>query len=134
MASILTTSLGDIWVCTANRDGADTHISSAQDCGTVKPAYVMSISYASVEHILSREYAMRECAEYAKVSRSITSLYFPDCNITSSDSWASLSCSVQAMVFVSPFIFSTQLTPVISLLSGCLWSVPPVSCLDGKLT
>ncbi|KAJ6480620.1 peptidase S8/S53 domain-containing protein [Mycena vulgaris] len=39
----------------------------AQDCGTVKPAYVMSTSYASVEHILSREYATRQCAEYAKL-------------------------------------------------------------------
>ncbi|KAJ7784651.1 peptidase S8/S53 domain-containing protein [Mycena metata] len=48
----------------------------AHDCGTVKPAYVISSSYADNEADLSPAYAIRQCAEYAKLGlMGVTVLY-----------------------------------------------------------
>lgn len=38
-----------------------------EDCGTVKPAYVVSTSYSYNEADLTPAYMERQCAEYAKV-------------------------------------------------------------------
>ncbi|KAJ7512566.1 peptidase S8/S53 domain-containing protein [Mycena galericulata] len=46
------------------------------DCGTVKPANVISSSYADNEADLSPAYAIRQCAEYAKLGlMGVTVLY-----------------------------------------------------------
>ncbi|KAG9312210.1 peptidase S8/S53 domain-containing protein [Chiua virens] len=39
----------------------------SEDCGTVKPANVISTSYGYNEADLTRAYALRQCAEYAKL-------------------------------------------------------------------
>lgn len=39
-----------------------------EDCGTVKPASVISTSYSYNEADLTPFYTARQCAEYAKVS------------------------------------------------------------------
>ena len=39
----------------------------AEDCGTVKPASVISISYGYSEADLTPFYAERQCTEYAKL-------------------------------------------------------------------
>ncbi|KAJ7175779.1 peptidase S8/S53 domain-containing protein [Mycena filopes] len=49
---------------------------NGHDCGTVKPAYVISSSYADNEADLSPAYAIRQCAEYAKLGlMGVTVLY-----------------------------------------------------------
>jgi hypothetical protein len=43
---------------------------TGHDCGIVKPAYVISTSYAYNEPDLTPNYAKRQCIEYAKVCNS----------------------------------------------------------------
>ncbi|EIW82301.1 subtilisin-like protein [Coniophora puteana RWD-64-598 SS2] len=48
----------------------------SQDCGTVKPANVISTSYGYNEADLTAKYAQRQCAEYAKLGMmGVTVLY-----------------------------------------------------------
>ncbi|KAJ7623071.1 peptidase S8/S53 domain-containing protein [Mycena polygramma] len=46
----------------ASKGGYEGH-----DCGTIKPAHVISISYGANEADLSAAYTARQCAEYAKL-------------------------------------------------------------------
>jgi tripeptidyl-peptidase I len=47
-----------------------------EDCGTAKPAYVISTSYSYDETDLSPAYEARQCAEYAKLGlMGVTVLY-----------------------------------------------------------
>ncbi|KAJ7474183.1 peptidase S8/S53 domain-containing protein [Mycena latifolia] len=49
---------------------------AGQDCGTLKPANVISTSYATNEANISPAYAARQCAEYAKLGlMGVTVLY-----------------------------------------------------------
>ncbi|KAH9856376.1 subtilisin-like protein [Lenzites betulinus] len=46
------------------------------DCGTVKPAFVISTSYGTQEASLTPAYAQRQCAEYGKISLTgVTFIY-----------------------------------------------------------
>lgn len=47
-----------------------------EDCGTTKPAYVISTSYAYNEADLSPAYAARQCAEYAKLGLMGTTVLY----------------------------------------------------------
>ncbi|KAJ7145759.1 peptidase S8/S53 domain-containing protein [Mycena epipterygia] len=49
---------------------------AGHDCGTLKPANVISTSYATIEANLSPAYAARQCVEYAKLGlMGVTVLY-----------------------------------------------------------
>lgn len=56
--------------------GRIDHPSGPQDCGTVKPANVISTSYGYNEADLTPFYTARQCAEYAKVSAVFFTLHF----------------------------------------------------------
>ncbi|KAI0915328.1 hypothetical protein AcW1_003883 [Taiwanofungus camphoratus] len=47
-----------------------------EDCGTVKPAYIMSTSYSYNEADLTPAYMERQCAEYAKLGLMGTTIFY----------------------------------------------------------
>ncbi|TFK53218.1 subtilisin-like protein [Heliocybe sulcata] len=109
-----------------------------EDCGTTKPAYVISTSYAYNEADLSPAYAARQCAEYAKLGlMGTTVLYSSGDNGVAGNSGLCLnsdgSQSADAVGFnpsfpgTCPYITSVGATQVVS---GHSVYQPESACMD----
>lgn len=81
-----------------------------ENCGTVKPAYIISTSYGYDEADLTPFYTARQCAEYAKVSAAtlrsnMASLTQALCH--SSACWVSPYCTLPViMVLPETVVFA----------------------------